>query len=69
MNHVINSGKAFYWGTSEWSADDIIKAHGIAEKLGLMGPVMEQASLIGCTLTWLIRVPSGSVQPALARPL
>ncbi len=42
MNHVISSGKAFYWGTSEWPAADIIKAHGVAEKLGLVGPVMEQ---------------------------
>ena len=25
MNHVINQGKAFYWGTSEWSADQIME--------------------------------------------
>jgi aryl-alcohol dehydrogenase-like predicted oxidoreductase len=42
MNHVIDSGKALYWGTSEWSAADIVRAHGIAEKLGLIGPLMEQ---------------------------
>jgi len=42
MNYVINQGKAFYWGTSEWSASQIMQAHNIAERLGLMGPVMEQ---------------------------
>lgn len=42
MNHVINQGKAFYWGTSEWSADQIMEAHHIAQRLGLIGPLMEQ---------------------------
>jgi len=42
FNHVINSGKAFYWGTSEWSADQIATAWRYADKLGLIGPLMEQ---------------------------
>ncbi|KAK6532067.1 hypothetical protein TWF694_003229 [Orbilia ellipsospora] len=42
FNHIINTGKAFYWGTSEWSAEEIASAHRVAEKLGLIGPVMEQ---------------------------
>lgn len=42
FNHVINQGKAFYWGTSEWSADEIASAWRYADKLGLVGPVMEQ---------------------------
>lgn len=42
FNHVINTGKAFYWGTSEWSADEIATAWRFADKLGLIGPVMEQ---------------------------
>lgn len=42
FNHIINTGKAFYWGTSEWNADEIASAHRIADKLGLIGPVMEQ---------------------------
>jgi voltage-dependent potassium channel beta subunit len=42
FNHLINQGKAFYWGTSEWSAQQITEAHAIAQKLGLEGPVMEQ---------------------------
>ncbi|MCJ1282736.1 hypothetical protein MMC26_002061 [Xylographa opegraphella] len=42
FNHIINTGKAFYWGTSEWNADEIATAWGIANKLNLIGPVMEQ---------------------------
>jgi len=42
FNHIINTGKAFYWGTSEWNADEIASAHRVADKLGLIGPVMEQ---------------------------
>lgn len=42
FNHVIDQGKAFYWGTSEWSAAQIMEAHAVASRLGLMGPVMEQ---------------------------
>jgi len=39
---VIDQGKAFYWGTSEWSATQIMEAHGIARELGLIPPTMEQ---------------------------
>lgn len=42
FNHVINAGKAFYWGTSEWDADEIATAWRYADKLGLIGPVAEQ---------------------------
>ena len=42
FNHVIEQGKAFYWGTSEWNAAQIMEAHSIARELGLMPPVMEQ---------------------------
>lgn len=42
MNYVIEKGWAFYWGTSEWSAQQITEAWGIAERLGLVGPVVEQ---------------------------
>lgn len=42
FNHVINQGKAFYWGTSEWNAEEISAAWRIADKLGLIGPVVEQ---------------------------
>jgi aryl-alcohol dehydrogenase-like predicted oxidoreductase len=42
FNHVIDQGKAFYWGTSEWTASEIAEAWGVADKLGLIGPVVEQ---------------------------
>ncbi|KAF2196225.1 voltage-gated potassium channel subunit beta-2 [Delitschia confertaspora ATCC 74209] len=42
FNHVINQGQAFYWGTSEWSATQIEEAWGVADRLGLIGPVVEQ---------------------------
>jgi len=38
----INKGLAFYWGTSEWSADQIMEATHIAKTLGLIAPVVEQ---------------------------
>lgn len=44
FNHLINTGKAFYWGTSEWNADEIAQAWRYADKLGLIGPLMEQPS-------------------------
>jgi len=42
MNVLIQQGKIFYWGTSEWSAERIIEAHTYAEKNNLVGPTMEQ---------------------------
>ncbi len=42
MNTLIEQGKIFYWGTSEWSAQEIMEAHMCAEKYGLIGPTMEQ---------------------------
>ncbi|MCB0547256.1 MAG: aldo/keto reductase [Phaeodactylibacter sp.] len=42
MNHLIQQGKILYWGTSEWSAQEIMEAHMAARQLNLIGPVMEQ---------------------------
>ena len=42
FNHVIEKGWAFYWGTSQWSADEISEACGIAKSLGLIAPIVEQ---------------------------
>ena len=42
MNQVIQSGKAFYWGTSEWSAEQIRQAYHIARREHLRPPLMEQ---------------------------
>lgn len=42
MHDIIARGKAMYWGTSEWSADEIRTAWNIAERHHLHKPVMEQ---------------------------
>ncbi len=42
MHDMIVSGKALYWGTSEWSAEEIRGAWEIAERHHLHKPVMEQ---------------------------
>jgi aryl-alcohol dehydrogenase-like predicted oxidoreductase len=42
MNWVIDQGWAFYWGTSEWSAQQITEAWGVANRLDLVGPIVEQ---------------------------
>ncbi|MDZ7718430.1 MAG: aldo/keto reductase [Balneolaceae bacterium] len=42
MNQVINEGKAFYWGTSEWSSEQIREAYQIARREQLRPPLMEQ---------------------------
>jgi voltage-dependent potassium channel beta subunit len=42
MNTLIQQGKIFYWGTSEWSGVEIMEAHAVAQRLGLEGPKMEQ---------------------------
>lgn len=42
MSDIVSSGKAIYWGTSEWSADEIRAAWGIADRHHLHKPVVEQ---------------------------
>jgi voltage-dependent potassium channel beta subunit len=42
MSDIIDRGKALYWGTSEWSADEIRAAWHIADRRNLHKPVMEQ---------------------------
>jgi voltage-dependent potassium channel beta subunit len=42
MSDIVSAGKAHYWGTSEWTADEIRAAHDIAERHHLHTPVMEQ---------------------------
>lgn len=42
MDQVIRSGKAFYWGTSEWTAAEVIRADALARQYGLTPPTMEQ---------------------------
>ena len=42
MSDIIDRGQALYWGTSEWSADEIRAAWEIADRHHLRKPVMEQ---------------------------
>jgi voltage-dependent potassium channel beta subunit len=42
MHNIIEWGKAMYWGTSEWSAAEIVEAIAIAERHHLHKPVVEQ---------------------------
>jgi voltage-dependent potassium channel beta subunit len=42
MTDLIRQGKVLYWGTSEWSAEQITEAHRIARELLLEPPTMEQ---------------------------
>jgi voltage-dependent potassium channel beta subunit len=42
MSDIVSSGRALYWGTSEWAADEIVAAIEIAERHHLHKPVMEQ---------------------------
>lgn len=42
MSHLVDRGLALYWGTSEWSAEQIMQAYGIARRERLVPPTMEQ---------------------------
>ncbi len=42
MHDIVSRGKAVYWGTSEWSAAEIMEAWQLADKHHLHKPVMEQ---------------------------
>lgn len=42
-NYLIDNGKAFYWGTSEWTASQIMEAYKICDKLNLIPPIVEQS--------------------------
>lgn len=42
MNILLQQGKILYWGTSEWSAAEIMEAYAVAKGLNLIAPAMEQ---------------------------
>jgi voltage-dependent potassium channel beta subunit len=42
MNTLLQQGKILYWGTSEWSAAEIMEAIAVAKQYSLIGPTMEQ---------------------------
>lgn len=42
MHQLVMAGKILYWGTSEWSAQEIMEAHMFAKQNHLIGPIVEQ---------------------------
>ena len=42
MNDLLQQGKIMYWGTSEWSAEEIEEAFTCSREYGLRPPTMEQ---------------------------
>jgi voltage-dependent potassium channel beta subunit len=42
MSDIVASGQALYWGTSEWTADEIRAAYEIAQRHHLRAPIVEQ---------------------------
>ena len=42
MTDLVQTGKVHYWGTSEWSAEELREAHAIAKEWRLIAPTMEQ---------------------------
>lgn len=42
MTDLIRQGKVMYWGTSEFTAQEIMEAHSVAREYGLVPPTMEQ---------------------------
>jgi len=42
MSDLVHQGKVLYWGTSEWSSQEITQAHAIARECHLVPPTMEQ---------------------------
>ncbi len=42
MHNLIQQGKVLYWGTSQWSAAEIMEAHRVADQYNLIAPTVEQ---------------------------
>lgn len=42
MDDLVHQGKILYWGTSEWTASQIVQAVAVARQYGLVPPTMEQ---------------------------
>ncbi len=53
MHDLVRMGKVLYWGTSEWSATEIVEAHAICERYGWARPVVEQPQY---SMLWRDRV-------------
>jgi voltage-dependent potassium channel beta subunit len=62
MDDLIRMGKVLYWGTSEWSAAQIVEAHSLCERYGLTRPKVEQPQY---SMLWRERV-EGEIIPTAA---
>jgi aryl-alcohol dehydrogenase-like predicted oxidoreductase len=50
FNYLISSGQALYWGTSEWSSEEIQDAYRVAERLSESGSGVWSLSVADCSL-------------------
>jgi voltage-dependent potassium channel beta subunit len=64
MDDLIRMGKVLYWGTSEWSAAQIIEAHGLCERYGWSRPQVEQPQY---SMLWRERVEGEILSAAQSR--
>ena len=62
MSDIVSAGKALYWGTSEWAADEIRAAWEISDRHHLHRPVVEQPQY---NLLWREKVDAST--PAFTR--
>lgn len=62
MDDLIRMGKVLYWGTSEWSAAQLVEAHAICERFGWAKPKVEQPQY---SMLWRERV-EGQIMPVTA---
>lgn len=60
MHNLIQQGKILYWGTSQWSAQEIMEAHMFAERHHLIGPTMEQPQY-NMLVRWRVEVQFSQV--------
>ena len=68
MSDMITQGKALYWGTSEWSADEIRAASDIADRHHLHKPLMEQPSRTSLSATASKRSTRASTRTSDSAP-
>jgi voltage-dependent potassium channel beta subunit len=60
MEDLVRQGKILYWGTSEWTGDQLRASHGTADSYGAYAPQVEQPQY-----SLLVRdAVEGDVQPA-----
>jgi len=41
FDNIIKSGKAHYWGTSNWNASQVFEAFMVCERFNLIKPIVE----------------------------